>query len=83
VSAKKYRTRLEEEIFGPSESQQTFPLAQCYRDGRKWFGEGSAGIIGLAVQNGKDPDEIREALDSVRESGGDVRELAYELWEPQ
>ena len=83
VSAKKYRTRLEEEIFGPSESQQTSPLAQCYRDGRKWFGEGSAGIIGLAVQNGKDPDEIREALDSVRESGGDVRELAYELWEPQ
>ena len=30
-----------------------------------------------------DEASIREALDSVRESGGDVRELAYELWEPQ
>jgi hypothetical protein len=82
VSAKKFRTALEEEIFGPSDNQ-TSRLAQCYREGRDLFGEESAGVIAKALRNGKDADEIREAFDNVREYEGDVRELAYELWEPE
>ena len=82
VSAKKFRTALEEEIFGPSDNQ-TSPLAQCYREGRDLFGEESAGVIAKALRNGKDADEIREAFDNVREYEGDVRDLAYELWEPE
>jgi hypothetical protein len=58
-------------------------LAELFREGVETFGEEARSTIGKAIHiDGIPPDEIRQEMDTVREYGGDYRELAYALWRP-
>jgi len=40
-------------------------------------------VVGRAANHWyRSPEEIRDAIDAVREDGGDASDLAHELWDP-
>lgn len=57
--------------------------AQCYQLAREFFGESGAGVVGRALKIDIWPAaQVLEKLDEVKADGGDVRDLAYALWQP-
>jgi hypothetical protein len=73
----------EEEGRKQSPSDSPSEMALNFRDARK-IGELSASIVGAAVNKwGRSADEIRAAIDTVREMDGDAGDLAHELYQPE
>jgi hypothetical protein len=55
-------------------------MAENFRDAREM---NAASVVGRAVAEwDRSAEEIREAIDSVREYGGNASDLAHELWRP-
>jgi hypothetical protein len=72
--------RVGEEARSSTRPQPT-PMAECFRHARKI---GAASVIGRAVNHWyRSPEEIRDAIDVVREEGGNASDLAHLLWEPE
>jgi DNA-binding MarR family transcriptional regulator len=71
--------RLSEEV-GNDGASSPNPI---FRKARESFGQEAASIVAKAMRDwDRSPEDIRDAIETVRDFGGDARDLAHELWEP-
>jgi Replication protein C N-terminal domain len=73
----------EEKRLGEKERICSSPLGHLYREARE-FGKDGASVVARAMKDwGRDAEDIRDAIEAVREFDGDAHDLAHELWEPE
>lgn len=54
-----------------------------FTEARGALGREAGAVVGKAMRDwGRDAEDVRAAIDVVRDFDGDVRDLAHELWEP-
>jgi hypothetical protein len=68
---------------GEKERDGTSSLAHLFREARDLGPEG-ASIIAKAMKDwSRESGEVRDAIEAVRDYGGDAGDLAHDLWEPE
>jgi hypothetical protein len=73
----------EEKRLGEKERIGSSQLGHLYREARE-LGKDGGSIVEQAVKDwGRDAEDVRNAIDTVRDFGGDTGDLAHELWEPE
>jgi hypothetical protein len=81
--SKRHPSDAEEKKLGEKERDGTSSLGHLFREARGLGPEG-ASIIAKAMKDwARDAGDIRGAIEAVREYGGDARDLAHDLWEPE
>jgi hypothetical protein len=81
--SKRHPSDAEKKRLGEKERDGMSSLGHLYEEARE-FSKDGASVVAKAMKDwGRDAEDVRDAIEAVREYEGDARDLAHELWEPE
>jgi DNA-binding MarR family transcriptional regulator len=80
--SKRHPSDAEEKRLGEKKRDGTSFLGHLFRETRELGPEGPSVIAKAMKDWGRDADDVRDVIEAVRDYGGDARDLAHDLWEP-